>query len=124
VRLALAVIVSAIAQLIFFFRYASTGDVATGYLGYLYIVLATMGAGWFAVRRAALAGGLSVIVAALLDAAVILAGPAGQGLQGLDLAASVGSFVIAFWPYIALGAMCGALGGALRARLLSRAPRR
>ena len=120
-RFALAVIVAALAQLAFFVRFAASGDSGTGYFGFLYIIFAAIGAGWFAQRRGALAGALCVVVAAILDGIYVLSGPAGTGMAPVDTALSIGRFVLAFWPYIALGAIAGALGGALRRRLLGAA---
>lgn len=117
-RFAVAVVLAALAQLLFFVRYASTGESGASYFGFLYIVLATLGAGWFAGRRSAVAGALSVVVAAAVDALLVLSGPAGVGTVPVDAALSVVRFVIAFWPYIAIGAIAGAIGGSFRRRVV------
>jgi hypothetical protein len=122
VRLALAIIVSAIAQLLVYLRFAGAVE-GTPVLVLPYIVLATLGAGWFAARRSALAGALSVVLAATLYAAAIYLGPAGLGMAAGDIAGSVIAIVATFWPYVAIGAIAGALGGALRGRVLSRSAR-
>ena len=114
-RLSLAVAASAFAQLIAYLQFAGSN---TPVIVLPYIVLAMLGAGWFAARRAALAGALSVIAAALLYAIAIFLGPAGIGMSAGDVAQNVVAVVVTFWPYIAIGAICGALGGAFRGRVL------
>ena len=116
-RVAIAAIVAALAQLLLFLRLAGTTG-SGSVLGLAYIVFATFGAGWFAGRRAALAGGLSVVLAAALYAIVIYLGPAGTGMSPIDALGNAVAIVVTFWPYIAIGAIVGALGGSLRARML------
>ncbi len=119
-RFTLAVAIAAAAQLLVYLRFAGAASGAP-LLVLSYIVLATLGAGWFAARRGALAGALSVAVAAALyAAATLLLGPAGIGMSLLDLAGNVLGLVATFWPYIAIGGIAGALGGTLRGRMLTR----
>lgn len=115
-RLALAVLVAAVAQVVVYLRYAGATGAPTALLAY--IVLATLGAGWFAARRGALAGALSVVLAAALYAVATLLGPAGAGMTAADLG-QVPAVVATFWPYVAIGAIAGALGATLRGRVLA-----
>lgn len=116
-RLAIAILVAGLAQLFLFVRLAGTTG-SGSLLALVYIVLATFGAGWFAERRSALAGALSVVLAAALYAIVIFRGPAGIGLAPMDALGNSLAIVATFWPYIAIGAITGALGGSLRTRML------
>ena len=89
-------------------------------LALLYIAFAAAGAGFFAGRRAALAGGLSVLVGAFLY--VVLAG---LTQPGGDPGAFTSFFLripIAVFPFILLGALAGWLGGAVRARAIGARP--
>ena len=83
-------------------------------LALLYVEFAAFGAGFFAGRRAALAGALSVLLGALLYVvAAALTQPGG------DPGAFASFFLripIAVFPFILLGALAGWLGGAVRAR--------
>lgn len=121
-RLALAVVVSAVAQLLMFLRLAGSAE-SGSFLALVFIVFATLGAGWFAARRSALAGALAVALAAALSAIAALLGPAGIGMLPLDAAGNVVAVVATFWPYIAIGAISGAIGGTLRQRVVGPAPR-
>ena len=114
-RLALAVGVAALAQLVVYLR---VGDWygATALVALAYLLLAAAGAGYFAGRRAALAGFLSVIVGALCYALVSFAGAA-QADAG-SLLGWVARLVVGVLPYALGGGVAGMLGGALRARLL------
>ena len=114
-RFALAVAASAVAQLVAYLKFSGSN---TPVIVLPYIVLAMLGAGWFAARRGALAGALSVVVAATLYAVAIYAGPAGIGMSAGDVAQNVIGVVLTFWPYIAIGGICGALGAAFRGRVL------
>ena len=116
-RFAVAVAVSAVAQLFIYLRLADWIGVGA-MLAVTYIAFAALGAGWFAARRAALAGALSVVVGVALYAAFTFFGPAGVGMAPLDLLLGILRLVIAYWPYIAIGAVAGAVGGSLRTRLL------
>lgn len=117
-RFAFAVAVSAIAQFLMFLRLAGSAE-SGSFLALVFIVLATLGAGWFAARRSALAGALAVAVAAALGAIATLLGPAGIGMRPADMAGNVLAVVATFWPYIAIGAITGAIGGALRQRVMT-----
>ncbi len=117
-RLTLAVLAAAAAQVVVYLRYAGAAGVPPALLAY--IVLATLGAGWFAASRGALAGALSVAVAAAVYAVVTLLGPAGAGMTAAEVVGQVLAVVGTFWPYIAIGAVTGALGAALRRRVLAR----
>lgn len=116
-RLAIATLVSGLAQLFLYLRLAGS-EGSGSLLALVYIVLATVGAGWFAGVRPALAGGLSVVLAAALYGAVIYMGPAGVGMAPTDAVGNAIGIVATFWPYIAIGAIAGALGGALRTRVV------
>ena len=116
-RFAIAVVVSAAAQLFVLLRLSDWIGVGA-MLAVSYIAFAAMGAGWFAARRGALAGALSVAVGVALYALVTFFGPAGVGMAALDLVFGVFRLVIAYWPYIAIGALAGAVGGSLRARVV------
>lgn len=83
-------------------------------LAIAYIEFAALGAGFFAGRRTWLAGALSVLVGALLYVVVeALIQP------GTDVGGFVSFFLripVAVLPFIALGAVAGGLGGAIRER--------
>ena len=83
-----------------------------------YLLFAAAGAGWFAGRRSALAGALSVVLGVTLYAAVTYFGPAGIGTPPIDLLLGIVRLVIAYWAFILIGAVGGALGGAIRRRVL------
>ena len=118
-RFALAVGASAAAQLFVYLRLADWVGIGAA-LAVTYIALAAVGAGWFAARRAALAGGLSVVCGVVLYALVTFFGPAGVGMSTVDLVLGVLRLVVAYWPYIAIGALAGAAGGSLRRRVVGR----
>src|ERR1700694_601378 len=83
-------------------------------LALLYLEFAPCGPGFFAGRRAALAGALSVLVGAFLYVVV-----AGLTQPGGDPGAFASFFLripIAVFPVILIGAVAGWLGGAVRAR--------
>ncbi|HEY7624470.1 MAG TPA: hypothetical protein VIA63_05545 [Candidatus Limnocylindria bacterium] len=89
-------------------------------LAMAYIALAALGAGFFAVRRPALAGALSVLLGALLYVVVITA---------IQPGGDPGAFTffllripIAVFPFIVAGAIAGWIGGRIRARAIA-APR-
>lgn len=117
-RFAIAVAVAALAQLLVWWR---VGDWVGGgaVVALAYVLFAALGAGYFAGRRAALAGGLSVFVGALAYSVasyvVFRVGDIGSLLDWmLRLALSV-------IPYAAGGLFAGALGGWLRVRTIRRA---
>jgi hypothetical protein len=117
VRFALAVVVSAAAQLFVYLRLSDWIGLGA-LLAVTYIAFAALGAGWFAARRGALAGALSVAGGVALYALVTFFGPAGVGMQAFDLVFGVLRLVVAYWPYMAIGALAGAVGGSLRARVV------
>lgn len=122
VRFTLAVAVAATAQLIVYLQ-VGTWIGTTALLAIAYIVLASLGAGWFAARRSALAGGLSALLGAALYGVVSFFSPAAIGMSALDLIAWESRLLLAVIPYVILGAMFGAIGGTLRRRLLGAARR-
>src|SRR6267143_2669069 len=90
-------------------------------LALLYIGFAAFGAGFFAGRRAPLAGALSVLVGAFL---YVVASALLQ--PGTDLGGFVSFFLripVAVFPFILLGALAGWLGGAVLARAVRVRPR-
>jgi hypothetical protein len=83
-------------------------------LAIAYIEFAAFGAGFFAGRRAWLAGALSVLLGAFLYVIV-----AAFIQPGTDVGSFVSFFLripIAVFPLILLGALAGWLGGTVRAR--------
>jgi len=88
----------------------------------LYLLFSAFGAGWFAMRRSALAGFLSVVVGALIYGAYSLLGQgAGLGASAVDLLGWESRLLIALLPYAVGGAFAGAAGGWLRRRAMARA---
>ena len=114
-RFAVAVLGAGIVQLFPYLRFEQwIGPGAV--LAMTYIEFAAFGAGFFAGRRAWLAGALSVLLGAFLSVIV-----ATLVQPGSDLGGFVSFFMripIAVFPFILLGALAGALGGAVRARAL------
>ena len=95
------------------------GVAAIGALGYL--LFSAFGAGWFAVRRSALAGFLSIVVGALIYGIYSRWGPGGEG--GATAAEMFGweaRLLIAVLPYAVGGAFAGAAGGWVRHRATAR----
>jgi len=113
VRFAVAVLGAGIVQIFPYLRldqWVAAGAV----LALLYIEFAAFGAGFFAGRRPALAGALSVLLGAFLYVVV-----AGLTQPGGDPAAFASFFLripIAVFPFILLGALAGWVGGAIRRR--------
>jgi hypothetical protein len=120
VRFLLAVVVAGLAQ-IYIYLHLVDWIGAGAMLAVLYIAFTAMGAGWFAARRSALAGALSVVIGVVAYAAVTFFGPAGIGMMPLDLILGILGLVLAYWPYIGIGALAGAVGGSLRRRVVGRA---
>src|SRR5438270_4876600 len=83
-------------------------------LALLYIEFAAFGAGFFAGRRAALAGAVSVLLGAFLY--VMLAGLTQPGGDPGAVASFFLRIPIAVFPFIVFGAGAGWLGGLARAR--------
>ncbi len=116
-RFALAVIVAALAQIYIFLQLH--GWIGVGaMLAVFYLAFTAMGAGWFAARRSALAGALSVVLGVVSYAVITFLGPAGTGMMAVDLILGILSLVLAYWPYILVGAVGGAVGGSLRKRIV------
>jgi len=81
-----------------------------------YILLAAAAAGFFARRRSALAGGLSVIAGALVAGLASYVG-AGASAPVFDLVGYELRLVLFALPYALAGLVAGALGGRARAAL-------
>jgi hypothetical protein len=113
VRFAVAILGAGIVQVFPYLRLDQWVGVGA-LLALLYIEFAAFGAGFFAGRRAALAGALSVLLGAFLYVVV-----AGLIQPGGDPGAFASFFLripIAVFPFIVVGALAGWLGGAVRAR--------
>ncbi len=93
------------------------GIAAIGAIAYL--LFSAFGAGWFAARRGALAGFLSVLVGAVIYGAYSLWGQS-AGASGLDLLGWEARLLLAVLPYAIGGAFTGAAGGWLRRRATAR----
>jgi UPF0716 family protein affecting phage T7 exclusion len=119
-RFAFAVLAAAVADLAAFLAVPNWFGVAA--IGAtLYLLFSAFGAGWFALRRPALAGFLSVIVGALLYGAYSLWGPrTDAGGNVADLVGWEARLLIAVLPYAVGGAFVGAAGGWLRRRATAR----
>jgi hypothetical protein len=118
-RFAVAVVGAGIVQIFPYLRLDQWVG-AGALLAIAYIQFAAFGAGFFAGRRAALAGALSVLLGALLYVMV-----AGLTQPGGDPGAFASFFLripIAVFPFILLGAFAGWLGGAARARAVGITP--
>jgi hypothetical protein len=118
-RFALAALVAAALDLVVLLRMDQWRGIAA-LLAIGYLLLASAGAGFFAGRRSALAGGAAILVGALLSGVVQYWPRLGYAndldvLLGFEL-----QLVIAFVPYAIGGALAGALGGSLRARVVRR----
>ena len=116
-RFALAVIVASVAQLAVYLQ-VGTWIGTTAVLAILYILFASLGAGWFAARRSALAGGLSALLGAALYGVVSFFGPGATGMSGFDLLGWEARLILAVVPYVIFGAGAGALGGLLRRKAI------
>jgi hypothetical protein len=114
------VIAAAVADLAAFIAVPNwIGVAAIGAIGYL--LFSAFGAGWFAARRSALAGFLSVIVGALVYGVYSLWGLGNEGGAALvDLLGWESRLLIAVLPYAVGGAFAGAAGGWLRGRATAR----
>ena len=93
-------------------------------LAIAYILFASLGAGWFAARRSALAGGLSALLGAALYGVVSFFGPAAIGMSPPDLIGWEFRLLLAVIPYVVLGAVAGATGGWIRGRAIPQTRRR
>jgi hypothetical protein len=120
VRFWLAVLVAAVAQLAVYLQ-VGTWIGTAAILAIVYIAFASLGAGWFAARRSALAGGLSAVIGAVIYGVVSFFGPAATGMTLLDLLGWEARLVLAVIPYVIVGAAAGSLGGLLRRRAMGAA---
>src|SRR4051812_15131299 len=118
-RFGLAVLAAAVLDLMVLLR-VDQWIGATALLAIGYLLVSSAGAGFFAGSRGALAGGLAVVLGALLSGLVqywprfAYANDVGV-LLGFEL-----QLVIALVPYELGGAIAGYVGGALRARAMRR----
>jgi hypothetical protein len=119
VRFAFAVIVAAALQLVVYLQ-VGTWIGTTALLAIVYILFASLGAGWFAGRRPALAGALSALLGAAFYGVVSFFGPAAIGMGAIDLIGWELRLLLAVIPYVALGALAGTAGGWLRRRAIPR----
>jgi hypothetical protein len=119
VRFAVAVLGAGIAQVFPYLRLDQWVGVGA-ILALFYIGLAAFGAGFFAGRRAAFAGAVSVLLGAFLY--VIVAGLTQPGGDPGAFASFFLRIPIAVFPFILLGALAGWLGGAVRARAIRTQP--
>jgi hypothetical protein len=123
-RFALAVLAAAIASALVFNQPPDWFLARGAFVAFAYLLFAAFGAGWFAARYSAVAGGLSVLLgAAAVTVLRVLTAPP------LEVA-SVGALELILWglrfvgwalPYAIGGAFAGAAGGWLRGRVLRRA---
>jgi len=89
-----------------------------GLMAVLYLFLASAGAGFFAGRRTALAGGLAVVVGTILSGLVQYA-PRATYANDLDVLLGFElQLLVAVVPYAIGGAIAGTVGGAARRRVL------
>jgi hypothetical protein len=119
VRFAVAVLGAGIVQVFPYLRldqWVGLGAILA--LGY--IEFAAFGAGFFAGRRAGLAGALSVLVGAFLY--VIIAAFSQPGGDPGAFTFFFLSIPIAVFPFVLLGALAGWIGGAIRARAVRGRP--
>ena len=94
------------------------------FLAMSYLMFESFGAGWFAVRRSALAGGLAVLLGAEVAAVFqfVRATPGElAGAGALDLLGWAARLALWALPYAIGGAFAGSAGGWLRSRALRRA---
>ena len=94
------------------------GVAAIGAIGYL--LVSAFGAGWFALRRSALAGFLSVIVGAVIYGVFSFWSLGATSANGADLIGWEARLLLAVLPYAVGGAFAGAAGGWLRRRATAR----
>ncbi len=120
-RSALAVLAAAVLDLAVLLRIDQWFGIAA-LLAIAYLFVASIGAGFFAGRRPALAGALAVLCGTLLAGLVQYAPRATYAndfgvLFGWEL-----QLVVAVVPYVLGGAIAGVLGGAARRRILPARP--
>lgn len=91
-------------------------------LAITYVVFAALGAGFFAGRRSWLAGALSVFIGAVLYGIWSQLGyQTAGGTTISDFLTAETSLIVGVVPYAFFGALAGAAGGALRARVVGPA---
>jgi len=114
------VVAAAIADLAAFLAVPNWfGVAAIGAIAYL--LFSAFGAGWFAMRRSAFAGFLSVLIGAVIYGVYSLwRQGASLGATGLDLLSWEARLLIELLPYAVGGAFAGAAGGWLRRRAMAR----
>jgi hypothetical protein len=115
VRFALAVLAAGVTQM---FLYLIPGVVVLTAL--VYVVLASLGAGFLAKRRGWLAGALSVVLGVALYGIVTFVGPSTAGQTAMDRLQGETALIVAIAPYAIIGAVAGAIGEWLRARTAAR----
>jgi hypothetical protein len=113
VRFAIAVLVAGVVQIV---PYLEANVAAV--LAIAYLCFAALGAGFFAGRRGWLAGGLSVVVGAVLAGIVNEVRAAGSGGL-LDFVTAETGLLLVIVPYAFLGALAGGFGAWLRSRALA-----
>jgi hypothetical protein len=113
VRFAIAVLAAGVVQIV---PYLETTVAAV--LAIAYLCFAALGAGFFAGRRGWLAGGLSVVVGAVL-AGIVSELRAAGGAGVMDFLTAETGLLLVIVPYAFLGALAGALGTWLRSRALA-----
>ena len=112
-RFAIAVLAAGVVQIV---PYLEANVPAI--LAIVYLCFAAVGAGFFAGRRGWLAGGLSVVVGAVLAGIVSEVRSAGSSDFLGFLTAETGLLLVIV-PYAFPGALAGALGSWLRSRALA-----
>jgi len=120
VRFALAVLAAAILQIVPYLNLARWTGTAAVFVT-LYLLLAALGAGFFAGRRAALAGALSVLGGATLYAVLAYVTRGEADVAFGSLLSFEERVVVEVLPYVLAGALVGAAGGRLRVWALRRA---
>jgi hypothetical protein len=61
------------------------------------------------------------VIGVAVFACVTFFGPAGIGMMPVDLILGIMGLIFAYWPYIAIGALAGTVGGSLRRRVVGNA---
>ena len=118
-RFALAVVAAGAVQVVPYLnaeRWSGVGGVLIS----VYLLLAAAGAGFFAARRAALAGALSVFLGAAFYGALAYATRAERDVGADALLSFEATLFISVLPYALAGAVFGAAGGNLRTWALRR----
>ena len=113
-RFALAVLAAALIQVVPYLNLARWTGTAAVFVS-LYLLLAALGAGFFAGRRPAIAGALSVVGGVTLYG-VLAYLTRGEASVGFDTLLSFEQrLLVEVVPYVLAGALVGAAGGWLRA---------